>query len=73
VIALHSLIGVVETGLPVCPPEKSALNLACGVQSPLKKPVLALLLSLYQVLSLETLSMSVMAISQQQSTAPRSE
>jgi hypothetical protein len=32
VIALHSPDGVVETGLRICPPEKNAPKLACGVQ-----------------------------------------
>ena len=32
VIALHSPIGVAETGLPVCPPEKMAAMPAFGVQ-----------------------------------------
>ena len=30
VIALYSPGGVVETGLPMCPPEKRARKLACG-------------------------------------------
>jgi len=32
VIALHSLDGVVESGLRVCPPEKKAVKLGCAVQ-----------------------------------------
>src|SRR6266849_585195 len=32
VIALYSPGGVVETGLPMCPPEKRVRKLACGVQ-----------------------------------------